>query len=77
MSSVGEHSEQTRDSFGTYIFYPVIDVILSELKRRFSKPNCAIVMGIQALNPSSAAFCQEEALFLFASIYACDMHDRP
>lgn len=33
-------------------------------------------MGIQALNPSSASFCKEEALFfLFASIYACNIDD--
>uniref|UniRef100_A0A3B3RJL6 DUF4371 domain-containing protein n=1 Tax=Paramormyrops kingsleyae TaxID=1676925 RepID=A0A3B3RJL6_9TELE len=75
MSSVGERSEQTRDSFRTSIFYPVLDVMLSELKRRFSKPNCAIMMGIQALNPSSASFCKEEALFSFASIYACNIDD--
>uniref|UniRef100_A0A671X5W5 HAT C-terminal dimerisation domain-containing protein n=1 Tax=Sparus aurata TaxID=8175 RepID=A0A671X5W5_SPAAU len=70
-----ERSEQTRDSFRTSIFYPVLDIMLSELKRRFSKPNCAIMMGIQALNPSSATFCQEEFLFSFASIYACNIDD--
>ena len=73
MSSVRERSEQTRDSFRTSIFYPVLDIMLSELKKRFSKQNCAIMMGIQALNPSSATFCQDEFLFSFASIYACNI----
>ncbi len=32
-------------------------------------------MGIQALNPSSATFSQEEAPFSFASIYECNLDD--
>ncbi len=74
MSSVGERSEQT-GTLCTSIFYPVLDIMLSELKRRFSKPNSVIMMGIQAMNPSSASFCKEEALFSFASIYACNIDD--
>lgn len=51
MSSVGACSEQTKDTFRARIFYPVLDNMLGELNRRFSKPNCEIMMGIQALNP--------------------------
>ena len=32
-------------------------------------------MGIQALNPSSVTFCEEHALFAFASIYECNIDD--
>lgn len=75
MSSTGERSEQSMDTFRTSIFYPVLDNMLSELNRRFAKPNCEIMLGIQALNPSSNTFCQEQALFAFASIYECNTDD--
>jgi len=39
--------------------------MLSELNRPFLNPNCEIMMGIQALKPSSATFCLEEELSLF------------
>ncbi|KAF3844452.1 hypothetical protein F7725_007615, partial [Dissostichus mawsoni] len=72
MSSVGA---ETKDTFRASIFYPVLDNMLGELNRRFSKPNCEIMMGIQALNPSSVTFCEEQALFAFASIYECNIDD--
>uniref|UniRef100_A0A8D3DVJ6 HAT C-terminal dimerisation domain-containing protein n=1 Tax=Scophthalmus maximus TaxID=52904 RepID=A0A8D3DVJ6_SCOMX len=75
MSSTGERSKQTMETFRTRIFYAVLDTMLSELNRRFAKPNCEIMLGIQALNPSSNTFCQEEALFAFASIYECNTDD--
>ncbi|KAF0027018.1 hypothetical protein F2P81_019759 [Scophthalmus maximus] len=75
MSSTGERSKQTMETFRTSIFYAVLDTMLSELNRRFAKPNCEIMLGIQALNPSSNTFCQEEALFAFASIYECNTDD--
>ncbi len=75
MSQLAGRSESTKDNFRTSIFYPVLDTILSELNKQFSKPNCGIIMGIQALNPTSSTFCQEEALFPFASIYSCNIDD--
>uniref|UniRef100_A0A8D2ZIW1 HAT C-terminal dimerisation domain-containing protein n=1 Tax=Scophthalmus maximus TaxID=52904 RepID=A0A8D2ZIW1_SCOMX len=63
MSSTGERSEQTMETFSTSIFYPVLDTMLSKLNRRFAKPNCEIMLGIQ------------EALFEFASIYECNTDD--
>uniref|UniRef100_A0A8D3C1N1 HAT C-terminal dimerisation domain-containing protein n=1 Tax=Scophthalmus maximus TaxID=52904 RepID=A0A8D3C1N1_SCOMX len=47
MSSTGESSEQSMDTFRTSIFYPVLDTMLSELNRRFAKPNSEIMLGIQ------------------------------
>lgn len=35
-------------SFRRTIFYPIVDTILGELDRRFSKDNCEIMRGIQA-----------------------------
>lgn len=49
--------------------------MLSEPNKQFSKTNCEILMGIQALNPASATFCQEEALFSFGSIYEFNIEE--
>ncbi|KAK0136706.1 hypothetical protein N1851_027113 [Merluccius polli] len=53
----------------------IIDVLLSEVKRRFSKENCAIMKGIQALNPCSPTFCEKDVVFPFASQYNCSTED--
>jgi len=50
-------------------------VLLSEVKRRFSKENCVIMKGIQALNPCSAIFCEKDVVFPFASQYNCSTKD--
>lgn len=62
MSSIGRDTDQNKDTFCT--FYPVLDNMLSEINRQFSKPNCEIMKGIQALNPASAKLCDDEAVFL-------------
>lgn len=64
-----------KESFRTGSFIPVIDVLLSEVKRRFSKENCVIMKGIQALNPCSATFCEKDVVFPFASKYNCSTDD--
>lgn len=51
------------ESFKRHVYYPVLDSMAGELQRRFSKPNCKIMKGIQALHPQSVTFLQEEALF--------------
>lgn len=45
------------------------------MQRRFSKSNCSIMQGIQALNPKSRNFLVEETIFSFARIYECDTDD--
>ena len=75
MSSEGESSEQTRHFFHTSIFYPVLDIMLSGLKRQFSKPNCAIMIGIQALKPSSANFAKRRLYFHLLLFFACNIDD--
>uniref|UniRef100_A0A8C6SRB2 Zinc finger MYM-type protein 1-like n=1 Tax=Neogobius melanostomus TaxID=47308 RepID=A0A8C6SRB2_9GOBI len=64
-----------KESFRTGSFIPVIDVLLSEVKRRLSKENCVIMKGIQALNPCSATFCDKDVVFPFASQYNCNTED--
>lgn len=64
-----------KESFRSGSFIPVIEVLLSEVNRRFSKETCAIMYGIQALNPSSPTFCVEECVFPFAVQYNCNTDD--
>uniref|UniRef100_A0A8C2HAB0 Uncharacterized protein n=1 Tax=Cyprinus carpio TaxID=7962 RepID=A0A8C2HAB0_CYPCA len=63
------------DSFRRTIFYPIVDTILGELDRRFSKDNCEIMRGIQSLDPKSTCFLQEEAVFYLGEIYVSDSED--
>lgn len=64
-----------KESYRTGSFIPIIDVLLSEMKRRFSKENCVTMEGIQALNPGSSTFCEKNVLFPFASQYNCSTED--
>lgn len=63
-----------KESFQAGLFIPIIDMVLSEVKRRFSKENCGI-QGIQALNPCSPTFCEIDGVFPFASQYNCSTED--
>lgn len=56
------------ESFKRHVYNPVLDSMAGELQRRFSKPNCKIMKGIQALHPQSVTFLQEEDLLSFAKI---------
>lgn len=64
-----------KESYRTGSFISIIDVLLSEMKRRFSKENCVTMEGIQALNPGSSTFCEKNVLFPFASQYNCSTED--
>ena len=75
MCQFGLRPEQKKDNFCTSLFYPVTDHMLTEINRRFSKPNCQVMRGIQVLNPTNAAFCDEAALLPFASIYGSNTED--
>ncbi len=48
---------------------------MGELQRRFSKLNCKIMKGIQALHPQSSIFLREEDLFAFAVIFDSNVDD--
>jgi len=49
--------------------------MIGEMEKRFSKSNCSIMEGIQALNPSSSNFLKEEMVLLFAEAYGSDLQD--
>lgn len=62
-------NKDDRESFERHVYYPVLDSMVGELQRRFSKPNCQIMMEIQALSPQSASFLEKDTLFPFAKIF--------
>ncbi|XP_033984520.1 uncharacterized protein LOC117481103 [Trematomus bernacchii] len=75
-TTVGQReTEQDKHGFRTAFFYPVIDQMLSELNRRFSKTNCDMMNSIQALNPKSDAFLKKTTLFSFAQLYDANIDD--
>ncbi len=76
-STVGQRrcKEGDMELFRSGIFFPILDCLSGEMQRRFSKSNCSIMQGIQALNPKSRNFLDEETIFGFARIYECDTDD--
>lgn len=57
-STIGQRrcKEGDKDKFRNGVFYPILDHLNAELQRRFSKNNCDIMRGIQALNPKGESF---------------------
>lgn len=75
-STVGQrNSDKDKDSFCKTVFYPILDTVKAELQKRFSKTNCDIMKGIQALNPKSNSFLKETPLFCLGSIYNTNLDD--
>ena len=59
-STVGQRTHiDSKDYFRIGIFTPVVDSMIREMDRRFSKFSSNIMRGIQALNPSSNGFLKE------------------
>lgn len=61
----GGRPPQKKDNFHAGLFYPVLDHLLTEINRRFSKQNCQVRRGVQALNPSNASFSDGAAQLPF------------
>lgn len=61
--------ERDKDMFLTLFFYPVIDSMLNELKRRFSNTNCELMKSIQSLSTQSDAFLKDSTVFSFGRLY--------
>jgi len=76
--TVGQTTDITvdrKDTFRTEVYLPVIDCLLSELKRRFSVESCAVMRGIQGLNPRSKTFLDLEVLKSMATKYNVSTED--
>ena len=75
-STLGQHTEpDNKESFRVKVYYSIIDCMIGEMERRFSKINCEIMKGIQAFNPSSPSFLSEEAVLLLANSYGTNSDD--
>lgn len=75
-STIGQrNSDHGKDYFCKTVFYPILDTVSAELERRFSKTNCDIMKGIQALNPKSNSFLEETPLFFWGTIYNTNLDD--
>lgn len=57
------------------IFYEILDCLISELDRRFSKTSCEIFNGIAALCPGQQSFLCEKDLIQFAVAYSVNPDD--
>ena len=76
-STVGHRrcKDGDKDKFRTGVFYPILDHMNAELVRRFSKNNCDIMRGVQALNPKGKSFLEEATVLRFGCLYDCDVED--
>uniref|UniRef100_A0A3B4WFJ0 TTF-type domain-containing protein n=1 Tax=Seriola lalandi dorsalis TaxID=1841481 RepID=A0A3B4WFJ0_SERLL len=76
-STVGQRrcKEGDKDKFRIAVFYPILDLLNEELQRRFSKNNCDIMRGIQALNPKGEIFLEERTVLRLACLFDCDVED--
>lgn len=76
LSTVGQRElECDKETFRTSLFYPVIDCMLSELSRRFSKTNCELMCSLRSLNPKSDAFLRDSTLIEFGKLYGANIDD--
>ncbi|KAK0131538.1 Zinc finger MYM-type protein 1 [Merluccius polli] len=76
-STVGQRrsKEGDKDKFRTGVFYPILDHLNAELQRRFSKNNCEIMRGTQALNPKGESFLEEKTVLRLGCLFDCDVED--
>lgn len=75
-STVGQDVEiDSKETFKWHVYNPIIDCMIGEIERHFTKLNCGIMKGIQALNPSTSNFLDEESIALLAKAYDADMED--
>ena len=71
--SVGSREEvTTSQEFKQKLYFPVLDVFLAEIERRFDDKNIDIMKAIQACHPDSEAFLCINALQPLIENYALD-----
>ena len=74
MSTTGHIREHTHSSdYKTNFFYPIVDAMLFELKRRFDKKNQDIMVALQTCHPSSSKFLDINFLKPLIQAYKLDI----
>ena len=63
------HRNSNNDNLKTSFYFPILDVMLSELNRRFSDEALEIMRAVQCCNPSSKSFLEPTELLLLATKY--------
>jgi len=58
-----------------FVYFPILDKVISELKRRFSTKNMAILCGMDALSPKNNTFLEFDTLTPLASHYKSNLED--
>lgn len=72
MSTIGSQAAlSTKGVFRVGMFYQVLDMMLDELRTRFSDQNCDIMRGIQALTPSIETFYEKDVFVFRLSCFCC------
>lgn len=75
-STLGQRSQvDSKDAFRRRIFLPIMDSLICEMDKRFSKSSIQIMKGIQGLNPASDVFLREDVVVLLAEEYGSDVQD--
>ena len=76
METVGDRIVvDSKTSFRSHVYLPVVDNLLSEFERRFDKVQCNVMCGVQALNPTSEHFADIAHIRPFAEQYGADLVD--
>ncbi|KAI4797971.1 hypothetical protein KUCAC02_024726, partial [Chaenocephalus aceratus] len=64
-----ERARLETDDLGTHSFYPVIDRLLMEMKRRFSTETNEVLRGVSALSPKHTLFLDKKMILPMARHY--------
>uniref|UniRef100_A0A8C5AUR6 HAT C-terminal dimerisation domain-containing protein n=1 Tax=Gadus morhua TaxID=8049 RepID=A0A8C5AUR6_GADMO len=59
----------TSDAQRTHLYYPVIDRLVGEMRRRFSTEAGGVLTGVSALSPKHASFLDKKCLQPMAQFY--------
>ena len=77
--SVGLQQSSTKiseeDYIRQFVYFPILDKVMSELQHRFSTENMAILCGIYALSPKNNNFLEFDTLTPLASHYKSNLED--
>lgn len=75
-STLGQRTQvDDKDTFRRKIFLPIMDHLICEMEKRFSKSNIHIMKGIQGLNPASDVFLREDLVVLLGEEYGSNIQD--
>ena len=70
MEPVGDRpTVDSKTTFKQHMYLPIMDTLLSELTKHLDSIQCAVMRGIEALNPCSDKFANLDQIQPFAEVY--------